>query len=83
MASLHNFNKKLLCSFNPNLRLDLTGTEEHTFLRLALDEGHDTLMMIEWQVQMHADLRRKLLQELEAEVKRIVCVSLLCLPIAR
>lgn len=76
MVSLPPFTKLLLYSYNPTLRLDLTGKGERDYLALHSDTDTDTdeediSRMLDWQCEARGVLRRNLLEELEVEVSRI------------
>lgn len=67
--------KLLLRVFNETLRLDLTSHEERRWLALALDTEHDTTSaLVDLQVEIRAEFRRKLVQELEVETNKIMYV---------
>lgn len=67
MSSLPPFTKLLLYSYNRCLRLDLTGFAEAKWLTLQCDM-EEAPAMVEWQCEARADLRKRLLEEVEAEV---------------
>lgn len=65
------FTKLLLYSYNPTLRLDLTGSAEIQCLTADCDM-EDAPAMVEWQCEARAVLRKQLLEDLEIEVSAML-----------